>query len=238
MSAVVVAKKAARKTHLPITIIGDDLVQIPSWVVDHASFRRWAWSGRFPEHGRISYLDGTLWVDLGMEELFMHNQVKASFALTIMNLISAESLGRFVPDGMLFSNKAVELSTEPDGLFFSWQTLQSKRLRVVKRPKREGSLELEGSTDMVLEAVSDSSDRKDNVILRDLYWRAGVTEYWLVDARGDEPSFQILRHTGRGYVATRPKNGWLRSDVFHRSFKLTRSMDPLGHPLFALEIQP
>lgn len=98
-------------------------------------------------------------------------------------------------------------------------------------------MELEGSADMVLEVVSDSSVQKDNVILRDLYWRAGVTEYWLVDARGPEPSFQILRHTPRGYAPVRPRNGWLKSEVFGHSFKLTCGKDPIGHPLFTLLTQ-
>lgn len=238
MSAIATVRQTAKKTRLPVMITGDVTLQIPSWVVDHQSYRRWAWSDRFPEHGWISYLGGELWVDLSMEELFTHNRVKARIGFAVMALLEVISLGEFVPDGMLFSNKAVGLSTEPAGLFFFWDTLQSKRLRLVKRPKREGSLELEGSADMVLEVVSDSSVEKDNVILRDLYWRAGVTEYWLVDARGDEPSFQILRHTARGYVATRPKDGWLKSEVFGRSFKLTRGKDPLGHPSFTLEIQP
>ena len=66
----------------------------------------------------------------------------------------------------------------------------------------KGFKEFEGTPDMVLEVVSATSVRKDTEILRDLYWRAGIQEYWLVDARGDEPLFSILRHTARGYAAT------------------------------------
>jgi Uma2 family endonuclease len=88
---------------------------------------------------------------------------------------------------------------------------------------------------MVLEIVSTSSVTKDPVRLRDLYWRAGVTEYWLVDARSETPRFEILRHTMAGFVAVEPQDGWLASAVFGRAFKLTRQADPLGHALYILE---
>jgi Uma2 family endonuclease len=37
---------------------------------------------------------------------------------------------------------------------------------------------------MVLEVVSASSVEPDTQTLRELYWAAGIKEYWLVDARG------------------------------------------------------
>ena len=53
---------------------GEDLllpepIQIPAWVADRASFLRWAESDEFPEHGRIDYLQGQIWVDLSQEFL-------------------------------------------------------------------------------------------------------------------------------------------------------------------------
>ena len=56
---------------------------------------------------------------------------------------------------------------------------------------------------MVLEVVSDGSVRKDTVVLRRAYWEAGVREYWLVDARRDPPSFDILRSTSKAFRAAR-----------------------------------
>jgi hypothetical protein len=46
-----------------------------------------------------------------------------------------------------------------------------------------------------------------------------------VDPRGPKVRFQILRHAPKGYVAVRPQNGWLRSEVFDRSFRLTQQTD-------------
>jgi Uma2 family endonuclease len=75
-------------------------------------------------------------------------------------------------------------------------------------------------------------------VLRDLYWRAGVPEYWLVDARKLPLRFDILRHTADGYVATEGQDSWLHSVVFGRSFQLTQGTDPLGHPQFNLAVRP
>jgi Uma2 family endonuclease len=90
---------------------------------------------------------------------------------------------------------------------------------------------------MVLEVVSPSSVEKDTVTLRDLYWRAEVREYWLVDARGERPGFDILRHTARGYSPVRRQGGWVKSAVFGKAFRLVRRADELGNPEFVLEVR-
>lgn len=90
---------------------------------------------------------------------------------------------------------------------------------------------------MVLEIGSKTSVRKDTVTLHELYWRAGVHEYWLVDARGELPQFDILRHTTEGYVATEGQESWLQSEVFGREFRFTQQTDPLGHPQYTLAVR-
>ena len=74
-------------------------------------------------------------------------------------------------------------------------------------------------------------------VLRELSRKAGIRECWLMDTRGERIEFQILRHTARGYVATRPSGGWRKSAVFGKSFCLTRQLDDLGHPDFALDVR-
>ena len=117
----------------------------------------------------------------------------------------------------------------------SWESFEQKRVPLVEG-KEEGFLELEGSPDMVLEVVSASSEEKDTVTLRDLYHRAGIPEYWLVDAR-TEPRFEILRRTARGYTSIRKSKGWLKSPIFGKSFRLTRDTDELGNPEFTLMVR-
>ena len=218
-------------------IIIEDKTCIPAWVDDLESFRRWAHSDEFPEHGSFSYLNGEIWVDLSMEELFSHNQVKGEFTAVLGAIAKLLQLGYFICDRMLLSYPTVNLSTEPDGCFCFWETVKSGRLRFI--PGAQGGyMELEGSPDMVLEIVSRGSVKKETERLRELYWRAGITEYWLVDARGEAPRFDIFRHAKDGYVPTEPQDGWLFSTVFGQAFKLTHETDPLGYPLYKLQRRP
>jgi Uma2 family endonuclease len=213
-----------------------DTVRIPAWVVDHESFRRWARSSKYPEHGWFSYLDGELWVDVSMEQIFTHNLVKTEFTAVVGGLVRTERLGYFFSDRLLLSHSGAGLTTEPDGAFAAYETLRTERVCLVEGAQA-GFVELEGSPDMVLEIVSPTSVRKDTQVLRRLYWRAGVVEYWLVDVRGEEPRFWILRRGTRDYIAARPRAGWLKSSVFGRAFRLTRQTDPLGHPQYVLDVK-
>ncbi|HEY3962972.1 MAG TPA: Uma2 family endonuclease [Planctomycetaceae bacterium] len=216
------------------TIVIADTGCIPDWVGDLDSFRRWARSDEFPESGTFSYLDGEIWVDVSMEQLFTHNQVKAAITGPLVVLVQQLRCGRFVPDRMLFSNVATNLSTEPDGLYFDWSTVQSGQLKFVEGADG-GFVELEGTPDMVLEVVSRTSVQKDTVVLRDKYWQAGIPEYWLVDARGPNLSFEILQYTSEGYITAPTTTDGNFSKVFNRSFRMSKRMDPLGNPEFIVE---
>ena len=68
--------------------------------------------------------------------------------------------------------------------------------------------------------------------------RAGIPEYWLVDARGSEIAFQILNRRKTGYAAARVVDGWRRSRVFGRSFRLVRTAVRLGLWEYTLEVEP
>jgi Uma2 family endonuclease len=218
-------------------VIGGN-VFIPADVVDLDSFCRWTISDQYPERGQFSFLHGTIWVDLSMEDIYRHNQVKEAIGRVLGQLILDAKMGRFLPDGVLLRNSAADLSTEPDATFVSYDALRSERVQRLEGKTSAGYLQLDGSPEMVLEVVSETSVHKDTVDLRDLYWRAGIAEYWLIDARAAEPRFDILRRGRKGYTATRKQaGGWLKSDVFARSFQLMRTTDPLGDPLYVLNVR-
>jgi len=138
-----------------------------------------------------------------------------------------------IPDGVLLSNVLADIAVKPDGIFVSTESLAAGKVHLVPGAE-EGYVELEGTPDMVLEVVSTGSVRKDTVILRQAYWEAGIREYWLVDARRTPATFDILRHTAKGYVAVRKQGGWVKSAVFGKSFRLRQRTNPLGHPEFTL----
>jgi len=224
------------KTNMSTIILETTVVRIPPEVKDLASFRRWAQSDRFPENGRICFLNGEVWVDMSKEQAFTHNQVKGQFAKVLTTLAEDHDFGRFFPDGMLLTNVEADLSCQPDGIFVSKKALKGDRLRLVKG-KKGGYVELEGTPDMVLEVVSESSVEKDTVILHNLYWEAGISEYWLVDARGRAVSFEILCRSSDGYTTPRKQGGWIKSPVFGKSFKLTCEIDSIGHPKYQLHVK-
>jgi Uma2 family endonuclease len=229
--------KAALSPYVGSTIVANGhVVRIPPQVHDLKTFRQWFHSNAFPEEGRVCYLHGEVWVDMSKEQFFSHNQVKQEFNRGIGSLAKASQRGRYVPDGMLVTNVAADLSCQPDGTFVSTESLQSGRIRLVEG-KRGGYLELEGTPDMVLEIVSDASVTKDLETLHELYWRAGIPEYWLVDVRGEALEFTIFQRGPRGYVATRRQSGWLKSKVFGKSFRLSRHTDTLGHPEYTLDVR-
>lgn len=218
-----------------VTVI-DGKISVPCWVVDLESFRRWTDCDDFPEQGRVWWLCGEVWADMSKEQIFTHLVVKNEYSFTLTGLAKTGKLGLFIPDGLLFSNFAGDICGNPDGTFLSNDTLRSDRIRLIEGAK-SGYTELQGSPDMLLEVLSDSSVQKDYVTLRQAYWDAGVREYWLVDARKNPPTFDILCHTSRGFATRRKKDGWLKSDVFGKSFRLTQSTNALGHPEYALEVR-
>jgi Uma2 family endonuclease len=212
-------------------------VSVPSWVVDLDSFCRWVESEDVPEKLRVWYLKGEVWIDMSQEEVNTHVLLKTRFFIVLGGLVDAESLGRFYADGLFLRNNAANVAGNPDATFASTETLLAKRLRP-KAGKKGGVVELEGSPDMVLEVVSRSSVHKDTVVLKQAYWEAGVREYWLVDARKEPLTFDIFRRTAKGYTAARRQDGWLKSAVFGKSFRLTQQIDPvLGDAVFTLEVR-
>ena len=134
------------------------------------------------------------------------------------------------------SHPEADLSAVPDGIFILNESVQTMRVQIVPGSS-SGYVRLQGAPDVVLEVVSDSSVQKDTVRLRELYWKAGVREYWLVDARRQPTTFEVLRHRAKGFVAVRKRQGWLRSDVLGKWFRLTQHTDPLGHPAFTVEVR-
>jgi Uma2 family endonuclease len=214
----------------------EETIRIPGNIDNLEAFRTWARSNAFPDHGWFSYLAGEIWADTSMEQFFTHNQVKTTIVVVVGGLVMVDKRGYFFSDRMLLSNPEADFATEPDGGYVSYQSIERGRVQLQKG-KQGGYVELVGSPDMILEVVSDKSVQKDTKRLRKLYWQAKIPEYWLVDARGDQPRFDILRWASKGYLSTRPDAGWLKSKVFERSFRLTQESDTLGHPHYVLSVQ-
>src|SRR4051794_5304712 len=88
-------------------------IRVPAGAGTLAGFREWIFSDEFPEHGRFSYVQGELFIDLSLEELETHNKVKTEVCRALSTLILERDLGDYYSDRALVTNEAADLSTEP-----------------------------------------------------------------------------------------------------------------------------
>jgi Uma2 family endonuclease len=223
-----------RGLSIKLVNLGSD-AHIPGWVCDLPSFRKWADSSEYPDRGKFSYLQGELFVDLELEELFSHNLIKTELSIELGRLIRDAERGYFFSDGVRLSHPGADLSAEPDAVFTSYAAIQSGRVKLV-RGTLGGYVELEGSPELVVEVVSRSSVRKDTIVLKDLYAQAGIGEYWIVDARRSPVQFQLWVLTPEGYAAAELRDGQPFSPLLQRPVAIGQSSDPLGNPRFTLTI--
>jgi len=219
------------------TRFADDIdLEIPEWVTSLEAFRRWTDEPDFPEKGNIWWLRGGVWADMSKEQLFTHLVTKGVIFAVLLRLVEDADLGVLFPDGLLLTNKSAGVSGNPDATFITHEALAAGRAVLIKG-KRGGYTEVQGSPEMVLEVVSQGSELKDYTLLREDYFTAGVSEYWLVDARPEPVSFEILKRGTTGFTATRKQAGWVKSAVFGKSFRLLIGKDRSGNPRPKLEVK-
>lgn len=215
-----------------------DHVVVPPSAITLDGFREWALSDEFPERGKITFVGGEVIVDMSPESLEEHSEIKSEIGRVLLNLVREERLGRLHIDGVLVSNRQAGVSNEPDILYLSKETMRCGKIQLTRLKDRpQSSKEIVGTVDWVLEIVSISSKKKDKVLLRDAYYRAGIGEYWLVDALGEEIDFQILVPGEKEYVAVTAEEGWLPSPTFGKSFRLERATDEDGFLEYTLHMQ-
>jgi Uma2 family endonuclease len=199
--------------------------RIPAAAHALSSFRNWASSDRFPDRGRIDYLEGDVEVDMSPEDLYTHGAVKTAVAAELHAAVASGDLGHVFVDRARVTAPEAGLSVEPDVVVVLWESLEVGRVRHVpasgKGPGRFA--EIEGAPDLIVEIVSDGSVRKDTERLPLLYARAGVRELWRIDARGQRLLFEVLAWTSAGYQAVPPDaDGRVLSPVLAARFRLTR----------------
>ena len=207
-------------------------IRVPANVVDLARFRAWAHSPDFPESGRVSYIAGKIEVEMSPEEIESHNKLKTRLLLTLGAWVDEVSLGELLSDGVLYVHEEADIATEPDLIFAHWDTL--RRGAFLYRERVHGSqryVEAVGSPDLVVEVVSRSSVQKDTVHLLERYFQAGVSEYWIADARGPEVRLRVLNVASatKRYVEAPPdSDGFSYSAVFKRAFRVIKEANPVG----------
>lgn len=239
MSSASAARALENLAPVPAEVHEDRLcVRIPASACTLAGFRAWATSDEFPDHIRAAYIDQEVFLDMSNESR-SHVRIKDEITRVVGAFCKEEDKGEYYGDGFLVSNEEADVSNNPDGSFYYWETLESGRVRLVPRADKAGDFkELEGTPDWVLEVISPGSVQKDTHRLRAAYHRAGISEYWLVDALGEAVVLQILYRRKNGYVAAPVKDGWQKSRVFDREFRLTQKRNRAKHWDHTLEMRP
>jgi Uma2 family endonuclease len=214
------------------------IVEVPPSAHTLDGFREWVHAAALPPSCRVTYIAGKVLIDMSPERIGSHSAVKMEVSSVLYRLIREQGVGEFYPDGTLVSNRAADVSNEPDAIFVSRATFAAGRARLVPSADGRDFVEVEGSPDMVLEVVSPSSVGKDTVRLRERYHLAGVREYWLIDARGDDLQFDILRHSPAGYEPSPAGEAWLPSEVFGCQFRLDRVRSQQAVWTYTLHVAP
>lgn len=219
------------------TVVFEERIEIPLDIGSLAEFRRWALSDDFPQRGRIDYLRGRIEVDMSPEDFFCHGTLKTEIIRVLSQRVKEGNRGYLVSDRTRVSCEQADLSAEPDVVFISHETLRTGRARLVRKSTGEPGryVELEGTPDLIVEIVGDQSVVKDTRRLPEAYFRAGVPEFWLVDARGERLVFGIHRPGKSGYEPVEvDAGGFQRSAVFGCGFRLDGTRDAENHWTFDL----
>lgn len=219
------------------TLVLDEKLEIPVIPRSLGEFRRWATSDGFPEAGRIDYVCGRIEVDMSPEDLHTHGTPKTELIVVIGARIREEELGELYTDRTRVSVPDANLSVEPDIVFVSNRTLNEGRVRLVPRSAGEVDryVELEGPPDLIVEVVSDSSVHKDTERLPEQYAKAGVREFWLVDARRSQLLFRIYCNSGSRYEpAPADDRQFQYSKVLDGWYCLERSRNAYGRLQYRL----
>ena len=200
-------------------------------------FRRWALSDDFPEQGRIDFIAGRLEIDMSPEDIYCHGVLKGEIYLVLGARIKKLDRGLLLMDRTRLSCPEAQLSVEPDILFVSHESLADGRTRHIPKAHHDDRyIQFEGVADLIVEVVSDSSVYKDTTRLPAAYHKAGVKEYWLIDARADVLRFEIY---GRGAGEFEPvpveAEGYQLSLVMGCRYRLQRRRNAAGNWAYDLQ---
>ncbi len=212
-------------------------VHIPSGINDLAAFRRWVHSASLPEKLPIHFLQGEVWADFTKPESLTNVMICGELSATLHGLVKEARSGWFATAGMLWSNDDAGFATLPDGLFISREALSTGRVLFSNggNPKAKAT-EIIGTPDIVIEIVSDVSEEKDTEWCMSAYFDAGITEFWVIDAR-DDIRFDIYKRSKKEFTAVRRQAGCIKSSVLGKAFRLVQTEDDEGKPEFTLEVR-
>jgi Uma2 family endonuclease len=139
----------------------------------------------FPDDGRRhGLIDGEHFMTPAPSTKHQHISINLSTLLKIFLKEKKVGMAYTAPCDVVLSDMDV---VQPDLLFVS-----AHRLSIITEKC------IQGAPDLVVEIVSETTRKTDEVIKRKLYERYGVQEYWIVDPELE--TVKVFRMTEQGYV--------------------------------------
>jgi Uma2 family endonuclease len=138
----------------------------------------------FPDDGkRHEIIDGDHYVTPAPKT--KHQRISANLTVALVSFVKRRRMGLVLaaPSDVILSDENV---VQPDLLFVS-----AARASIVTEDN------IHGAPDLVVEIISETTRKKDEVTKRKLYERFGVQEYWVVDPELE--TVKIFRRAQQGY---------------------------------------
>jgi Uma2 family endonuclease len=138
----------------------------------------------FPDDGkRHEIIDGDHYVTPAPKT--KHQRISANLTVALVSFVKRRRMGLVLaaPSDVVLSDENV---VQPDLLFVS-----AARASIVTEDN------IHGAPDLVVEIISETTRKKDEVTKRKLYERFGVQEYWVVDPELE--TVKIFRRAQQGY---------------------------------------
>jgi Uma2 family endonuclease len=157
---------------------------------------------RFPDDGlRHEIIDGEHYVT--PSPATRHQRISRNLLYLLQSYLDAHPIGEIfcAPYDVLLSRFDI---VEPDLVYIS----DARKAFITSK-------NLQGPPDLVIEILSPGTRKRDERVKRDLYERAGVEEYWMVDP--DRDTVEAHRRDGEVFQSSR---------VYRRSESLTSPLFP------------
>ena len=161
-----------------------------------------------PKEERYTFADVLTWDDQARVELIDGAPVMMAPPSRVHQKISAE-LGRQL--GNYLEGKKCEVYAAPFAVRLfekagdrpeDVDTLVEPDLSVICDPNKLDDMGCKGAPDLIIEILSPSTQRHDRLVKYNLYQRAGVREYWIVDPAAESIQSFVLedsRYTAAGF---------------------------------------
>lgn len=134
-----------------------------------------------------------------------HNALTGFLYLLFKNYLALTGGGEVFTDPVIMRLEAGRRGRSPD-----IQVLLPDKLHLIQKQ------EVAGAADLVVEVVSEESQRRDRVEKFTEYERGGVREYWIVDPLRKETLFYVIGEAGLYELRSLDTNGIYQSVVLPR----------------------